>query len=106
MLRSAGFENISVKPVGASRSLIRDWMPEMDLTDYVLSASIEAFKPSHGEPAEAMKNTIGEILGAAEHICCGGPPAEGVDACCELDAIEKGRGNGGCGCNRRAPGAD
>ena len=43
------------KAVGASRSLIRDWTPGMDLTDCVLSASIEAFKPSPGEPASKVR---------------------------------------------------
>jgi hypothetical protein len=45
MLRTAGFEQISVVPVGESKSFMRDWFPGMDITDYALSASIKAVKP-------------------------------------------------------------
>ena len=31
--------------------------------------------------------------------CCGGPALSRVDACCNLDAIEKDAGTSGCGCS-------
>lgn len=31
--------------------------------------------------------------------CCGGPVADGSDACCVLDAQAKAAGGGGCGCS-------
>ncbi len=45
MLRRAGFENIQIKPKAESRAFIRDWMPGSKIEDYVVSATIEAFKP-------------------------------------------------------------
>ncbi len=45
MLRAAGFQQIRVSPKNESRSLIREWAPDAAITDYVLSATIEAVKP-------------------------------------------------------------
>ena len=45
MLRTAGFQAIRVSPKGESKSFIRDWAPNMPITDYVVSATIEAVKP-------------------------------------------------------------
>lgn len=45
MLREAGFEEIRISPRGESRSLMRDWMPDAPITDYFISATIEAKKP-------------------------------------------------------------
>ena len=46
MLDRAGFENIRIKPKAESRAFIRDWMPGSKIEDYVVSATIEAVKPS------------------------------------------------------------
>lgn len=46
MLRTAGFQAIRVSPKGESKSFIRDWAPNMPITDYVVSATIEAVKPA------------------------------------------------------------
>ena len=48
MLRAAGFENIRIEPKDESKDFIRDWAPDHNVTDYVVSASIEAVKPSGG----------------------------------------------------------
>ncbi len=45
MLRHAGFQAIRITPRDESRSFIRDWAPGTPITDYVVSASIEAVKP-------------------------------------------------------------
>lgn len=45
MLRESGFSEIRVTPKDESKSFIRDWAPGMDISDYVVSASIEAIKP-------------------------------------------------------------
>lgn len=45
MLRESEFSEIRVTPKGESKSFIRDWVPGMDISDYVVSASIEAVKP-------------------------------------------------------------
>ena len=45
MLRECGFSEVRVTPKGESMSFIRDWAPGMDVSDYVVSASIEAIKP-------------------------------------------------------------
>ncbi|MDD5241841.1 MAG: arsenite methyltransferase [Sulfuricella sp.] len=45
MMRSAGFEQVSVTPKDASRAFIRDWAPGRKIEDFVVSAHIEAIKP-------------------------------------------------------------
>lgn len=45
MLRAAGFEQISVSPKDESKSFIRDWAPGAEITDYIVSATIEGVKP-------------------------------------------------------------
>jgi SAM-dependent methyltransferase len=46
LLHAAGFEQIRVTPRDASREFIRDWAPGTAVTDYVVSANIEALKPA------------------------------------------------------------
>lgn len=45
MMVEAGFVDVSIEPKDDSKEFIRDWAPEHDVTDYVVSASIEAVKP-------------------------------------------------------------
>jgi arsenite methyltransferase len=47
MLAASGFTQIRVAPKDESKSFIRDWAPETEITDYVVSATIEAVKPAH-----------------------------------------------------------
>jgi SAM-dependent methyltransferase len=46
MLRSAGFEQIRIAPKDESKVFMRDWAPGKPITDFLVSASIEAVKPS------------------------------------------------------------
>ena len=46
MLQASGFEEIQIKPKDASRSFIREWLPGKKVEDYLVSATIEAVKPS------------------------------------------------------------
>ena len=46
MLREAGFEKIQVRIQEPSREFIRDWMPGKKAEQYVVSATIEAVKPT------------------------------------------------------------
>jgi len=46
MLHTAGFEVVRITPKDESRAFIRDWAPGTPVTDYVVSASIEAVKPA------------------------------------------------------------
>jgi SAM-dependent methyltransferase len=46
MLREAGFVDINIHAKEESREFIREWEPGTRLEDYVLSASITAWKPS------------------------------------------------------------
>jgi len=45
MMLDAGFTNIRIEPKDESREFIRDWAPGHNVTDYVVSATIEAIKP-------------------------------------------------------------
>lgn len=45
ILNDVGFNQIMIKPKDESREFIREWAPEHNVTDYVVSASIEAVKP-------------------------------------------------------------
>lgn len=47
-MRDAGFENISIMPKDESRDFIKDWAPDRGVEDYVVSAHIEAIKPTGG----------------------------------------------------------
>jgi hypothetical protein len=46
MLKKAGFQQIRVAPKDESKTFIRDWAPGTVITDYVVSATIEAIKPA------------------------------------------------------------
>jgi SAM-dependent methyltransferase len=45
MMATAGFIDIYIEPKDESKEFIRDWAPEHNVTDYVVSATIEAIKP-------------------------------------------------------------
>ena len=45
MMSSAGFEDIRIAPKDESRAFIEQWAPGRQITDYVVSATIEAVKP-------------------------------------------------------------
>jgi len=45
MIKAAGFTNIQIQPKDESKEFIRDWAPGHNITDYVVSATIEAVKP-------------------------------------------------------------
>lgn len=46
MLAACGFEQIKITPKVESTSFIRDWAPDRPVTDYLVSATIEAIKPT------------------------------------------------------------
>lgn len=45
MLKDAGFDEIKIKPKDESRDFIRNWAPDSQIENYVVSATIEAIKP-------------------------------------------------------------
>ncbi len=45
MLSEVGFGDIRIAPKDESKTFMREWMPDTDITDYVISATIEAVKP-------------------------------------------------------------
>ena len=45
MLKIAGFDAIEIQPKDDSREFIREWSPNSNIEDYVVSATIEAVKP-------------------------------------------------------------
>jgi arsenite methyltransferase len=49
MIKAAGFQKVAINPKDESKEFIRDWAPDHNVTDYVVSATIEAVKPG-GEP--------------------------------------------------------
>lgn len=44
-MQDAGFKEIKITPKDDSKDFIKDWAPDKNVTDYVLSAHIEAVKP-------------------------------------------------------------
>lgn len=44
-MRDAGFQEIKISPKDESKDFIQDWAPGKNVTEYVLSAHIEAVKP-------------------------------------------------------------
>lgn len=51
MMAAAGFEAIRIAPKDESKAFIEQWAPGRSITDYVVSATIEAIKPGVGVPA-------------------------------------------------------
>src|SRR6266436_5399306 len=47
-LQASGFENINIAPKDSSRSFIREWLTGKRVEDYLVSATIEAVKPTPG----------------------------------------------------------
>jgi ubiquinone/menaquinone biosynthesis C-methylase UbiE len=45
MLKTAGFVDIEIKPKDESKKFIREWAPGTNISDYIISATIEAIKP-------------------------------------------------------------
>ena len=45
MLQKVGFTDIRISPLENSRIFIKDWFPDINAEDYVVSATIEAVKP-------------------------------------------------------------
>ena len=45
MIKAAGFVDVGIEPKDESKHFIRDWAPDHNVTDYVVSATIEAIKP-------------------------------------------------------------
>ncbi len=46
IITAAGFTQVRIEPKDESRDFIRDWAPGRNVQDYVVSATIEAVKPS------------------------------------------------------------
>ena len=45
MIAAAGFQKIKIEPKSESKEFIKEWAPNHNVTDYVVSATIEAVKP-------------------------------------------------------------
>jgi len=45
MIEAAGFVDVRIQPKDESKAFIRDWAPDHNVTDYVVSATIEGVKP-------------------------------------------------------------
>jgi arsenite methyltransferase len=45
-LQASGFKDIKIAPKDSSRSFIREWLPGKRIEDYLVSAAIEAVKPT------------------------------------------------------------
>lgn len=46
MLEAVGFQRVRIAPKDTSRSFIREWLPGSRIEDYLVSATIEAVKPT------------------------------------------------------------
>lgn len=47
MIEEAGFIDVRVQPKDESKTFMRDWTPDREVLDYVVSATIEALKPTN-----------------------------------------------------------
>ncbi len=45
IIKDAGFVEVRIQPKDESKEFIRDWAPDHNVTDYVVSATIEGIKP-------------------------------------------------------------
>ena len=45
MLQEAGFTAVRIQPKDESKRFIREWVPDSNIEDYLVSATIEAVKP-------------------------------------------------------------
>lgn len=45
MLNEVGFQAIRIQPKEESKEFIKNWTPEINITDFIISATIEAYKP-------------------------------------------------------------
>ena len=45
MLLEAGFQNTQIRPLDESRTFIKEWVPGLNVEEYVVSATIEAARP-------------------------------------------------------------
>jgi len=45
MLAEAGFTEIRITPMAGSAKVIRQWMPDLRLDEYIVSATVEAIRP-------------------------------------------------------------
>ena len=46
ILARSGFEDVRIQPKAESRSFVKDWAPGMRIEEYVMSATVEACKPT------------------------------------------------------------
>jgi hypothetical protein len=46
LLARIGFDSIRIEPKDGSQPIIREWAPEHDVADVLVSATIEAVKPA------------------------------------------------------------
>jgi SAM-dependent methyltransferase len=46
MLHEAGFDRVRIQPKDESKTFMRQWAPGTPITDYLVSATIEAVKPA------------------------------------------------------------
>jgi hypothetical protein len=44
-MKAVGFSQIVIEPKDESKEFIRDWVPNLSIEDYVVSAAIQAVKP-------------------------------------------------------------
>jgi hypothetical protein len=58
----------------------------------IVMPRIEEAAMSTTTPADTHEGSV------SRERCCGGPPADGADACCARDATAKAHGRTGCGC--------
>ena len=97
-----GFYTVGIKSYGRAPTFLL-------LTGYEQVRSVVAAIAGDEQAANKVELLLPETgvcsgpdLTLEGQACCGGPPPEGIAACCVLDATEKAAGKTGCGCGARA----
>jgi SAM-dependent methyltransferase len=78
LLDDAGFEGVSIEPKADSDAFVREWDPDRDLSEFLVSARIEARKPAGVGASDGDEAGVGDEDGDGDEAGVGA--SDGADA--------------------------